>query len=123
MNAMSHAAKTGATLVLLLGLASASLAQQRPQGLEPLPEIPPPPRMSQPADPRADDNEPAVTIRQQDGNRIEEYRVRGRLYAIRVTPPVGRPYLLVDQTGKGVMTRMDDMGGGVRPPQWTLFEF
>ena len=67
--------------------------------------------------------EPAVTIRQESGNRIEEFRVRGRVYAIRVTPPIGKPYLLVDRTGKGTMTKMDDIAGGTNPPQWTLFEF
>lgn len=123
MNPILTAARGAACAVLLCIGAVAAQAQQRPPNLETLPEVPPPPRMA-PQDSRNDNLEPQVTIKQQDGNRVEEYRVRGRLYAVRVTPPVGRPYLLVDRTGKGVMTRMDDIaGGGVTPPQWTLFEF
>ena len=116
--------------VLYVGLATVLattagpvLAQQAPPaGLQPLPEVPPPPRMSSP---QAGDEkvEPTVTIRQENGNRIEEFRARGRLYAVRVTPTIGKPYLLVDKNGTGTMTRMDDMSGGVNPPQWTLFNF
>ena len=113
--------RAAAALCALL-LAGTALAQQRPPNLEPLPEVPPPPKMS--AEAQKNDNlEPQVTIRQEQGNKIEEYRVRGRLYAIRVTPPVGKPYLLVDRNGRGTMTKMDDIGGGINPPQWVLFEF
>lgn len=92
-----------------------------PPRLEPLPEVPPPPR---PANAQEMEKfEPQVTTRQENGNRIEEYRVNGRIYAIRVTPPIGKPYVMVDKIGKGNMTRMDDISGGVSPPQWVLFEF
>ncbi len=114
--------RRGALALFLLGsLTSLALAQQPPR-LEPLPDIPPPPRggSAAPTDPKL---EPQVTIRQEGDNRIEEFRMRGRLYAVRVTPRVGRPYIMVDRTGKGTMTRMDDITGGVSPPQWLLFEF
>lgn len=107
-------------LILCGGFAAAQ--QPNPPGLQPLPEVPPPPRMSVPQ-PGDEKLEPTVTIRQENGNRIEEFRVRGRLYAVRVTPSIGKPYLLVDKTGAGTMTRMDDISGGTNPPQWTLFNF
>ena len=40
--------------------------------------------------------EPQVTIRQREGATIEEYRVNGKLYKIRVIPLRGEPYILVD---------------------------
>ena len=95
-------------------------AQQQSPKLEPLPDIPPPPKLTNTPD---DPNEPQVTIRQESGSKIEEYRAHGRVYAIRVTPKIGKPYLLIDPDGKGTMTKAEDIGGGVKPPQWVLFEF
>ena len=66
------------------------------QKLEPLPDVPPPPRMS--IDPAL---EPQITIRQRGADKIEEFRVGGRLYMVRVTPPGGTPYVLVDHKGDG----------------------
>ncbi len=100
----------------------AALAQAQPRNLEPVPDIPPPPRLStqpQPEDP----NEPTVTIRQEGESKVEEFRSKGRIYAVRVTPRIGKPYVLVDPDGKGTMTRAEDIGGAVRAPQWTIFEF
>ena len=112
-----------ATSSLLLACAvstSLALAQQAPRNLEPLPDIPPPPKMTNTP---GDAVEPQVTIRQEAENKIEEFRVRGRVYAIRVTPRIGKPYLLIDPDGKGTMTKAEDIGGGIKPPQWVLFEF
>ena len=83
----------------LVGLVAFSVqAQQVGQGpkLEPLPEVPPPPRMS--IDPTL---EPQITILQRGGDKVEEFRMRGRLYMVRVTPPGGTPYVLIDQKGDG----------------------
>ncbi|MBL8385325.1 MAG: DUF2782 domain-containing protein [Burkholderiales bacterium] len=67
-----------------------------PARLEPLPEAPPPPRMA--IDPAL---EPQITIRQRGNDKIEEFRVNGRLYMVRVTPPGGTPYVLIDHKGDG----------------------
>ena len=82
---------------LLLALALPASAQMLPQ-LEPLPEPPPPPGMME-------GFEPEVTILQRDGDTVEEYRINGRLYMVRVTPPHGVPYYLIDEKGDGVMVR------------------
>jgi len=86
-------------ILVLAGLVAFSAhAQQSSQGqrLEPLPDVPPPPRMT--IDPAL---EPQITIIQRGGDKVEEFRMRGRLYMVRVTPPGGTPYLLIDQKGDG----------------------
>lgn len=82
---------------LALGAASlVSLAVAQPaQRLEPLPDVPPPRMNIDPA------SEPSVTIIQRGREKIEEFRIRGRLYMVRVTPPGGVPYVLIDQKGDG----------------------
>lgn len=108
-----------AATLLMAVLASVAIAQKPlPPDLEPLPEPPPPPRLA--TDP--DNIEPQVTIRSEGNNKIEEFRFNGRLYAIRVTPRNGKPYLMVDKDGKG-LAPIDNNPGLVRPPQWTVFEF
>jgi hypothetical protein len=88
-----------------------------PQGLEPLPEIPPPPGVSDDSD-----LEPQVTIKQRNGDTIEETRVNGRLVRIKVTPRNGRPYFLVPDDAGNLYIR-DGLGTGLRVPMWLLFEF
>jgi hypothetical protein len=77
-------------------LAAGAEAQQGAGQLEPLQDVPPPPRMT--IDPAL---EPQITIRQRGTDKIEEFRVGGKLYMIRVTPPGGTPYVLIDQKGDG----------------------
>lgn len=113
---------TAASVVLFVGSTTA-FGQSPPPGLEPLPDVPPPPKLSTVPTP-SDDEAPQVTIRQDGETKIEEFRSKsGRVYAIRVTPRIGKPYLLVDPDGKGTMTNADEINQGVRPAQWTLFEF
>lgn len=107
------------TLILLLAgtLAVGSvLAQDRPR-LQPLPEIPPPPGMPDTT------LEPQVTITTRGEDKVEEYRIRGRLYAIKVTPPHGKPYYLVDIRGDGQMVRHDDLSPHFMVPMWLIHSF
>jgi hypothetical protein len=97
--------------------AGAALAQQPPK-LEPLPEPPPPPGIR---DTGAD--EPRVRIAPQEGDRVEELRDGGRVVLIKVTPPGGVPYYLVDTTGNGNWVRRDSLDDGVRVPMWTIRSF
>jgi hypothetical protein len=55
--------------------------------LQPLPEPPPPPPGFEP-DPAL---EPQVTIQRRGSDTIEEFRLNGRLYMIKVTPSHGVP--------------------------------
>lgn len=100
-----------------------STARPRPAGTVPLEEPPPPPPMTEPSkeDPAL---QPQTTTRTEGDNEIVEYRVRGKLYMVRVTPKHGRPYIMIDHKGDGTFTRQDNtLDSGVRVPQWVLKEF
>ena len=104
---------------LLFALALPARAQSRPADLQPVPEPPPPPPGYQP-DPAL---EPQVTIIKRGEDRVEEYRINGRLYMVKVTPPHGVPYYLVDDKGDGRMTRQEAMDSGLRVPMWVIGTF
>lgn len=100
--------------------AAQSAARTRPPGTMPLDEVPPPPAMVE-GDPSI---EPQVTVRTEDGQSVQEYRVKGKLYMQRVTPKHGRAYVLMDHKGDGTFTRQDNtLDNGVRVPQWVLLDF
>ena len=106
-----------APVFLLACLAAApAFAADAPQ-LQPLPEIPPPPGMVDP------ELEPQITITQKGEDKVEEYRIRGRLYMMKVTPPHGKPYYLVDQRGDGLMRRYDDLSPNFMVPMWLIHQF
>lgn len=107
------------SLALLLATAAAAAMAQTPPRLEPLPEVPPPPPALR--DAAADD--PRVSIRPQEGDRVEEYREGGRVVMLRVTPRDGSPYYLVDSTGSGNWMRRESLDDGVRVPMWTIKTF
>jgi methyl-accepting chemotaxis protein len=69
------------------------------------------------------DLEPQITIVQRGDERIEEFRVKGRLYMIKVTPPHGKPYFLIDQRGDGQMRKYDDLSPNFQVPLWVIHEF
>src|SRR5437762_1364548 len=113
--------------VLLMSFLVPALAQStarpRPPGTLPLEEVPPPPPMpDNPAELPAIGQE--ITTRTEGDQTIQEHRIRGKLYMVRVTPRHGRPYVLVDQRGDGQFTRHDNpLDTGVRVPQWVIKEF
>jgi len=89
------------------------------EGGQPLPEPP-----SAPAGMELDPAlEPQVTIIKRGEEKVEEYRIGGRLYMMKVTPPHGVPYYLVDYKGDGQFSRQDNLDSGVRVPQWVLIRF
>jgi hypothetical protein len=96
-------------------------AQNLPSGLQPIPEPPPPPPGM------ADDSalEPQVTIKKRGEDRVEEYRVNGKLYMVKVTPAHGTPYYLVDPKGDGGFVREDLAIGekGISVPMWVIGTF
>ena len=106
------------TLIVMLSLSA--LAQTRPPKLEPLPEPPPPPPIPGGA---AGADEPRVRIPVQDGDKVEPVRQGGRVVAVKVTPPGGKPYFLVDTTGNGNWMRRDSLDDGVRVPMFPIVEF
>lgn len=104
-------------IIALLSLLS-SQAFANPSGLEPLPDVPPPPVVSGDNQP-----EPEVTITKKGDEKIEEYRMHGHLYMIKVTPAHGKPYYLVDMKGDGKFVRQAPMDSAIRPPMWVIHRF
>src|SRR5688572_4477589 len=87
--------------------------------LQPIPEPPPPPAGLE-LDPSL---EPQITIQRRGTDTIEEFRVRGRLYMVKVTPAHGVPYYLIDEKGLGDFTRRDSYDTGTRPPMWVIHQW
>jgi hypothetical protein len=96
--------------------ASTVFAQSRPPQLEPLPEPPPPPPIPGP-------DEPRVRIPVQEADKVEEIRDGGRVIMLKVTPPGGKPYYLVDTSGTGTWMRRESLDDGLRVPMWPITTF
>ncbi len=119
--------RTTATALLALWAAGAAAA--------PPAEVPPPPGPPAGAPPAAapaageegvdsEALERQVIIRPHAGGRIEEYRVNGRLYMVKVTPRKGPPYYLIDSDGDGHLdTRRDELGPDVEVPNWVIIRW
>jgi hypothetical protein len=71
----------------------------------------------------SDIGEPSITIRNKGRERIEEYRLKGKLYMVRITPPKGKPYYLVDQMGRGEFIRHEGPAAPTAVPQWVIGTF
>ncbi len=101
--------------LVCLGLSAYAAQPEAPAKIEP----PPPPPMA------ADDSvdEPQVTITKQTEQTVEEYRVGGRLYMIKITPKIGAPYYLVDDRGDGKFARQEGLDSGLRVPRWIIKRF
>ncbi|MWV10934.1 DUF2782 domain-containing protein [Pseudomonas sp. R-28-1W-6] len=66
--------------------------------------------------------DPDVTIRQDGDKTITEYRQNGFLYAIKVTPKIGKPYFLVRADGsEGNFIRSDQPDMLI--PAWEIFKW
>lgn len=79
-----------------------------------------------PSETDAEELEPEVTIIKRDGKTIEEYRLNGRMYKIKITPENAPPYYLVDSDGDGSFeTRQfeSDLELDIMIPQWVLFRW
>ena len=106
------------SLILLTLFALTAAAQNPPPKLQPLPEPPPPPPGV------ADETlEPQVTIIQRGEDKIEEYRLNGKLYMLKITPPHGVPYYLIDNQGNGSWIRHDAMSTDLSVPMWVIGTF
>jgi hypothetical protein len=107
-------------LLAVLSFALSAFGQaQRPSGLQPVPEPPPPPPGME-LDPAL---EPQVTIVKRGADQVEEYRINGKLYMMKVTPPHGNTYYLIDRTGGGMMTRVDVIDPQLSVPMWVIKTF
>ncbi len=103
--------KTFLSTALLLALALPATAADAP---------PPPPAP-------ATENEipePEITIRPSADGMIEEYRIKGRLYMVKISPKDAPPYYLIDNDGDGELeTRHNGPMESRLIPQWILFRW
>lgn len=67
--------------------------------------------------------EPQITIIKSGGDTIEEYRLNGELYMIKVIPRVGFPYYLGKNRGYGMDRHPGDAGNIIAVPMWQILEF
>lgn len=109
------------TLLFCVFTTGPVLAADPPGDLEAVPE--PPPMPSQPLQ-SGETLEPEVTIIRRGETLVEEYRINGRLFAIKVTPDRGAPYFLVDSNGDGDLDeRRNELGPDLLIPSWVLFSW
>ena len=101
------------------GFASNNARSTEPT-LQPVPEPPTIPERVQ----SGEVLEPDVTIIQRGDVTVHEYRVGGRLFAVRVFPKNAPPYYLVDTDGDGDLeTRRSALSSEIVIPQWVLFSW
>jgi hypothetical protein len=105
--------------LLTAAVAAHAQAPSKPQAVQPVPQpAAPPPGME--LDPFL---EPQVTIIRRGTDTVEEYRIGGKLYMLKVTPPNGAPYYLIDEQGDGRFSRQNTLDSGIRPPMWVIKSF
>ncbi len=109
------------SLAIVLAVTSMFRVSVAQEGLQEVPEAAPPPPSS------IEDGqalEPDVTIVQRKDATVEEYRLNGRLYMIRVTPFIGKPYYLIDNNGDGLLeSKISDLQRDPIVPQWVIFSW
>jgi hypothetical protein len=98
---------------------SAQDTQEAPEAPAPLPQPPAIPERLQDGEAL----EPEVTIIESARGTIEEYRVAGRLYMVKVTPTEGPPYYLLDTDGDGQLDARSTEPGDASINQWVLFRW
>lgn len=68
---------------------------------------------------------PKAQIKAPEGSRIEEYKVNGRVYMVKVIPPKPfPPYYLVDKGGTGRFTQVPQNDAEhLSVPSWVIFRW
>ena len=111
--------------VLFLGISTAQVWAQ--DDLEQPPPIPPEGTEGIPIPPKVEGEqlEPTVTIREEEDRRVEEYRMNGQVYMVKVTPTGGIPYYYIDTDGDGQLELDIDQQAlnPVQPVHWKILEW
>ncbi|MFK8067249.1 MAG: DUF2782 domain-containing protein [Gammaproteobacteria bacterium] len=96
------------------------LQAEQPANLEPLPDAPRPPDVVD----SGETLEPEITIINKEEEVIEEYRLNGHLYMIKITPAFGPSYYILDQDGDGKMeTNMSVIYSNFVVPSWVIYSW
>lgn len=119
-------------VALIISCLATPLATLAADDNEEFGEVPPPPPAVTIPVPDEDDDAsaqsggpaPEVTIVQRKDAKVEEYRLNGRLYMVKVMPFIGPPYYFVDRDGDGLMeSRINGRGAEPRVPQWVILSW
>lgn len=95
-------------------------AQSPPQELDPVPNPPPIPERVR----SGETLDPEVTIIRRARETVTEYRINGRLQAIKVEPENAPAYYLVDTDGDGDLeTRRSAYGPDFLIPMWLILSW
>lgn len=65
--------------------------------------------------------EPEITIREGANETIYEYRVRGRMYMVKIQPQIGPAYFMIDTNGDGTLDQRSNVPMDLNINQWILF--
>ncbi len=111
-----------------LPLFLAALCVSAPLAAGEAPPPPPPPAQDTPPLPTGrsaqEGIEPEVTIIRRQDRTLEEYRLNGQLYMIKVTPAKGPSYYLMDADGDGQLeTRRSELDPRILVPSWVIFRW
>ena len=69
-------------------------------------------------------DEPQITITKKGSDTVEEYRINGELYMMKVTSPAGGPsYYLLKEDQDGGWARYDGPSQPLTVPKWVIFRF
>jgi len=104
------------SLTLFMASTAVMAGNSNPGGLEPVPE---PPQLPDPLE-TGENIEPEVTIIRKEDAVVEEYRINGQLYMVKVTPSVGPVYYMKDLDGDGEMDHQYELQDPA-VPEWVLF--
>lgn len=114
----THSISRTLLMASLMAYSLGVLAKDLPADLQPLEEVPPPPVIGN----EKGDEKPEITVIQKGDDKVEEYRIGGQLYMMKVTPKHGVPYYLHKEDQDGGWVNV-----GPNPPlvipKWTIFRF
>jgi len=115
------------TAFLVLFLVCSWMPLWAQENLEKPPPIPAEAAEEMPLPPKIQDEqiEPTVTIREEEERLIEEYRMNGQVYMVKITPKVGIPYYYIDTDGDGRLELDVDQQAlnPVQPVYWKIKEW
>ncbi|MBM4201353.1 MAG: DUF2782 domain-containing protein [Gammaproteobacteria bacterium] len=109
-------------LFALMTLSPARAIEPPPENTAPLPG---PEQPDVPAPVESGENmEPDITITRRGKETVEEYRINGKLYMVKIKPSIGPPYYMIDSDGDGNLdVRKSDVTREMSLPSWVLFSW
>ena len=118
-----------ALVAFAAALVVTATSAQVPPPPPPLPDpsfVPAVPQITPPAGPAATsdpDLDTQITILKREDNVVEEFRIKGELRYVKVTPRHGRPYYLIPDGSGYTYLRRDSLDISLKVPMWVLFSF